>query len=60
MTSAAHRHGDLALLSSRCQAVMNAPDGSQFSVEARGSELARRQPDGTWRLAIDNPGGAGS
>ena len=60
LASAVHQRGDLALLSSHWRAVMNPPDGQSFPVEARGSELARRQADGTWRLAIDNPGGADS
>jgi uncharacterized protein (TIGR02246 family) len=52
--------GDLAQGSSqwRCDAV--APDGSPVRLEFHGSELARRQPNGGWRLLIDNPWGAAS
>lgn len=50
--------GVLALNSSqwRCQAV--GPDGSSVEMECHGSELTRRQGDGSWRIAIDNPWGA--
>jgi uncharacterized protein (TIGR02246 family) len=50
--------GDLAQSSShwRCEAV--APDGSPMRLEHYGSELARRQADGSWRLVVDNPWGA--
>lgn len=58
VASQAHEQGDLALLSSHWRATVTLPDGRTTDIEGRGSELARRQPDGTWRLAIDNPGGA--
>jgi uncharacterized protein (TIGR02246 family) len=57
--SQAHRKDDLALLSSRWRATVTLPDGASTELSGHGSELARRQPDGTWRLVIDNPGGAG-
>jgi ketosteroid isomerase-like protein len=50
--------GDLALLSIAFTLTGGrAPDGS--SVEASGAtvELARRQPDGTWKYVIDLPNG---
>ena len=31
------------------------PDGEPFAVSARSAELIRQQPDGSWRLSIDNP-----
>jgi uncharacterized protein (TIGR02246 family) len=52
--------GELAQLSSHWQCTVIAPDGSAAQLEYHGSELSRRQPDGTWLLAIDNPWGAGS
>ena len=50
--------GDLAQLSSHWQCAAVAPDGSHVELEYHGSELARHQPDGSWRLVIDNPWGA--
>jgi uncharacterized protein (TIGR02246 family) len=57
--SQVHVKDDLALLSSRWRATVALPDGSATELAGHGSELARRQPDGSWRLVIDNPGGAG-
>jgi len=34
------------------------PDGSPVEMEGTTSDVLRRQPDGTWRFAIDNPFGA--
>lgn len=42
-------HGDLALLSNRW--TFEAPG---YSSSATTAEVARRQPDGTWRYVIDN------
>ena len=55
--SRVHRTGDLALLSSHWAATATAPDGSPIQMEFHGSELARQQPDGDWRLVLDNPWG---
>jgi ketosteroid isomerase-like protein len=59
LSSKTVENGDLAQLSSRWECDATAPDGSAVHLESRGSELARRQPDATWRLVIDNPWGAG-
>jgi uncharacterized protein (TIGR02246 family) len=55
--SRAARSGETALLCSHWEAVATTPDGHQVQMEHRGSEVLRRQPDGTWRLLIDNPWG---
>ncbi|HZU14830.1 MAG TPA: nuclear transport factor 2 family protein [Chloroflexota bacterium] len=57
--SVAHRQGDLALLSSRWTASATTPDGKPVEMEFHGSEIARLQSDGNWRLMLDNPWGAG-
>jgi uncharacterized protein (TIGR02246 family) len=50
--------GELAQSSSHWRCDATAPDGTALQLEYRGSELARRQPDGSWRIVIDNPWGA--
>ena len=47
--------GNIALLSSTYQAVLAAHDGSMTSIMGTSAEVARRQPDGTWRFLIDDP-----
>ena len=46
---------NIALLSSTWRAVLAAHDGGTFSVTGTSAEVARRQPDGTWRFLIDDP-----
>lgn len=48
---------DLALNSSRWECDAATPDGSAVRMEAHACEVSRRQPDGTWRILIDNPWG---
>jgi ketosteroid isomerase-like protein len=45
--------GDLALTHNRWR--LDIPDGEP--IEAVTAEIVRRQPDGTWKYAIDNPWG---
>jgi ketosteroid isomerase-like protein len=47
--------GDIALTQSSWR--LDAPGADP--IEAVSAEVARRQPDGTWRYVIDNPWGAG-
>jgi uncharacterized protein (TIGR02246 family) len=51
-------NGDLAQSSSHWECDATAPDGTAVHMEHWGSELSRRQPDGNWRILIDNPWGA--
>jgi uncharacterized protein (TIGR02246 family) len=51
------QNGDLALLVSDYTAVMTGADGKPATIAARGTEVVRRQADGTWRFVIDNPTG---
>lgn len=46
--------GDLAYLTNRWSLTGTAPDGSTLDLGAVTAEVARRQPDGTWRYIIDN------
>jgi ketosteroid isomerase-like protein len=54
VTQYAVEHGEVAMLSNRWTMVI---DGAQIS--AATAEVARRQPDGTWKYIIDNPDAAG-
>jgi uncharacterized protein (TIGR02246 family) len=51
------QNGDLALLVSDYTVVMTDADGKPSTIAARGTEVVRRQTDGTWRFVIDNPTG---
>lgn len=53
-------NGDLAQLSSWWQCTVITPDGAPAEMEFHGSELDRRQTDGSWLIVIDNPWGADS
>lgn len=46
---------DIALLHSRWVLRGTGPDGKSVQMEGAGTEVARRQPDGTWRYVVDNP-----
>jgi uncharacterized protein (TIGR02246 family) len=50
-------NGELALLVSDYTLAMTGADGKPTTITARGTEVVRRQPDGTWRFVIDNPTG---
>jgi uncharacterized protein (TIGR02246 family) len=47
--------GELAMTSLRWQLTATGPDGSPISMTGHSAEVARRQPDGSWRFVIDNP-----
>lgn len=48
--------GDLALVSADWSLTdATAPSGERFSIGARSAEVMRQQPNGSWRLLIDNP-----
>jgi len=51
------QNGELALLVSDYTVTSTGADGKQTSISARGTEVVRRQADGTWRFVIDNPTG---
>lgn len=49
--------GEIALICSEWSATATAPDGAAIEMGGRGTEVARRQSDGTWLMVIDNPWG---
>lgn len=51
---------DVALLFSAWRLAGTDPDGNPVDLGGQTSDVVRRQPDGTWLVAVDNPyGGAG-
>lgn len=52
------RTGDLALLYARWFIKGTGPDGNTIELRGHTSDVVRRQSDGTWLFAIDNPYGA--
>ena len=53
------QNGDLALVSGQWQLSMTGPDGKPVELAGRSVEVVRRQPDGRWLFAIDEPFGVG-
>ena len=49
--------GDLALLISPWTMAGTGPDGAPVTLEGTTADVVRRQPDGSWLFAIDNPFG---
>jgi uncharacterized protein (TIGR02246 family) len=54
------RNGDIALLYSDWTIAAAGPNGAVQSVDVRPTHVARQQPDGTWRIVIDDPSADGS
>jgi len=54
----ATQSGDLALLRSQWSLSGTGPDGKPMQMSGNGTEVVRRQADGTWLFVIDNPAGA--
>jgi enoyl-CoA hydratase len=46
--------GDVALLSNRWRMTLGPSDGERAGTERTSTEVARRQPDGSWRYVIDD------
>ena len=60
MTSEAHQvveTGDVALYCSRWNLRGTDPAGNPVQMSGRSSDILRRQPDGNWLIALDNPWG---
>lgn len=47
--------GDIALVICEWEFTGTDPSGKPITLRAEGREVHRRQPDGTWRILIDNP-----
>jgi uncharacterized protein (TIGR02246 family) len=46
---------DLAMLYDDWSGHLTDPDGARVAIAGQAIEVVRRQPDGTWRFAIDDP-----
>lgn len=60
MTSEAHQvvaAGDVALYCSRWNLRGTDPAGNPVQMSGRSSDILRRQADGNWLIALDNPWG---
>jgi uncharacterized protein (TIGR02246 family) len=51
--------GDIALCCARWTLVGTSPDGEKVEMSGASSDVLRRQADGRWLVAIDNPWGTG-
>jgi len=51
-------NGDLAVLRARWTFKGTNSAGKEYETQGRSIEVVRRQPDGTWRFALDLPSGA--
>ena len=51
--------GDLALSIVGWSLTGTGPDGKSVQMEGTTSDILRKQADGNWLFAIDNPWGAG-
>jgi enoyl-CoA hydratase len=50
--------GDIALMSNRCRMTFGQDGDGHGGFECSATEVARRQPDGSWRYVIDDPASA--
>ena len=50
--------GDVALVTNRWSLKGTGPDGGPLEMAGVSADVMRRQPDGTWRILVDDPWGA--
>ena len=51
--------GSVAFTRTKGSATHPGPDGKPVTMDFHSVEVVRKQPDGTWRIAIDDPSGIG-
>ncbi|MBI4306235.1 MAG: hypothetical protein HY678_07940 [Chloroflexi bacterium] len=49
--------GDIAIIYIKWSLTGTGPDGKPMSMEGLSTNVVRRQPDGTWKFAVQNPWG---
>jgi uncharacterized protein (TIGR02246 family) len=52
--------GDLALVVAAWELTGRQPDGAPLALAGRSADVLRRQADGSWLIAIDDPWGGGA
>jgi uncharacterized protein (TIGR02246 family) len=52
--------GDTALVCNRWSLSGTGPDGAPITMSGTSADVMRKQPDGRWLVAIDDPWGAGT
>jgi uncharacterized protein (TIGR02246 family) len=51
------RTSDIALVNTEWSFNGTGPDGKAVTISGKATDVLRQQPDGTWRILIDNPWG---
>ena len=51
--------GSIAVTRTKGSVTTPGPDGEPVTIPFHSVEVVRKQPDGTWRFVIDDPGGEG-
>jgi uncharacterized protein (TIGR02246 family) len=59
VTSVMSADGSLAFTRTRGSSRVPGPDGQPITTRFHSVEVLRKQPDGSWRIVIDDPGGEG-
>ena len=59
VTAVASADGSLAVTRTKGTMTRPGPDGKPVTMPFHSVEVVRKQPDGTWLFAIDDPGGEG-
>lgn len=59
VTSVTSADGSLAFTRTKGTSTHPGPDGNLITTHFHSVEVVRKQPDGTWRIVIDDPSGEG-
>ena len=59
VTAVASADGLVAFTRAKGSSTGPGPEGIPVTTHFHGIEVVRKQPDGTWRIAIDDPSGKG-
>ncbi len=59
VTAVPSADGSVAFTRAKGSSTMPGPDGKPVTTHFHSIEVVRKQPDGTWRIIIDDPSGEG-